>query len=129
MVPTSPELGDTGEKAKSVVSCAPRQEATSTTRKTDDWWTWELFGVMVSAVAIVGIVILLHIFDGKPEPSWSYTFHGHVALLQDKAAHVSFNAHPKHHRKNSPNDSHHQGPCSAQIGMVCGEGESSHRLD
>lgn len=92
MVPTSPVVGVNDEKGKSFDNSAEFQDAASPTRKTDDWWTWELFGVVASAIAIAGIGILLFFFDNTPAPSWSYTYHGHVALLKDKAAHISFNA-------------------------------------
>jgi hypothetical protein len=76
----TPELGDWGEKA------------TAPTPHTDDWWVAELLGVGGSGVAIVGIAILLYFFDGQPTPSWSLSFNGRHALLQNKAAHVSLNA-------------------------------------
>jgi hypothetical protein len=35
-----------------------------------DYWMWELFGAVGSAVALIGIVITLRVFDGKRQPSW-----------------------------------------------------------
>lgn len=36
----------------------------------DDWWFWEIFGLIGSALILVAIVILLAKFDGKRQPSW-----------------------------------------------------------
>jgi hypothetical protein len=79
--------GVTDEKANFSYSSASPQN-----RKTVDWWVGELIGVVVSAIFIVSIAVLLYFYDGQPAPSWSYTYHGRVARLQDKAAHLSFNA-------------------------------------
>jgi uncharacterized membrane protein len=77
MVSTFPAVGVTDKNDKSFDSSALLQDAASPTRKTDDWWIWELFGVVVSAIAIVGIAILLFFFNGKPAPRWShYIYHG-----------------------------------------------------
>lgn len=35
-----------------------------------DYWVWEFFGAVGSAVALIGIVIILRVFDGKRQPSW-----------------------------------------------------------
>jgi hypothetical protein len=53
-------------------SAAPSQGDIVPTSKTDDWWVLGLLGVLGSALAILGLCILLKIFDGNPLPSWSY---------------------------------------------------------
>jgi hypothetical protein len=92
IVDTHPSLGVTDKIAKDLDSSTRLQDPTSTIRKTDDWWIWEILGVTGSALAIVAIGILLFFYNRKPVPNWSYTYRGKVALLKDKAAHVSFNA-------------------------------------
>lgn len=92
MEPTSPGISVTGEKTKSIVDSRPLNGATSKTRRINDWWTWEVHGVVVSGVAIAGIAGLLHHFDQQPEPNWSYTYHGPGSLIKNKSAHISFNS-------------------------------------
>lgn len=62
------------------------------TSKIDDWWVWELLGVLGSALAILGLCILLKIFDKRPLPSWSYTYNGEIARLQGKVALITLNS-------------------------------------
>ena len=64
------------------------------TFKTDDWWIWELLGVLGSALAILGLCILLLIFDNHPLPSWSYTYNREISGFQDqdKAVHITLNS-------------------------------------
>ena len=49
--------------------------------KTDDWWVWELLGVLGSALAILGLCILLKIFEKHPLPIWSHTYNGKTAQI------------------------------------------------
>lgn len=49
-------------------SNVPKSELRSKPRR--DYWVWELFGAVGSAVALIGIVIILRVFDGKRQPSW-----------------------------------------------------------
>ncbi|KAL0262396.1 hypothetical protein SLS55_003842 [Diplodia seriata] len=37
-----------------------------------DWWEWELFGIVGSAVALGGIILVLCLFLDKPQPSWEH---------------------------------------------------------
>jgi hypothetical protein len=37
-----------------------------------DYWVWELFGAFGSAIALTGIAIILHVIDGKRQPSWEH---------------------------------------------------------
>lgn len=41
--------------------------------KTDDWWIWELVGILVSLVALAGICALLSVLNGRAQPIWAYT--------------------------------------------------------
>ena len=41
--------------------------------QTDDWWLWELIGILISAAALSGIAGLLLALDDKPLPYWSHT--------------------------------------------------------
>lgn len=36
----------------------------------DDWWTWEIIGIIGSAVALIGLVVLLRCYDGRKQPIW-----------------------------------------------------------
>lgn len=38
---------------------------------TDDYWKWEIAGVVGSALALMGIIVFANHFDNKPTPSWS----------------------------------------------------------
>jgi hypothetical protein len=40
---------------------------------TDDYWKWEIFGVVGSALALMGIIVFANHFDNGPTPSWSMT--------------------------------------------------------
>jgi len=40
---------------------------------TDDYWKWEILGVVGSALALMGIIIFANHFDNGPTPSWSMT--------------------------------------------------------
>ncbi|KAL1616239.1 hypothetical protein SLS54_008532 [Diplodia seriata] len=37
-----------------------------------DWWEWELFGIVGSAVALGGIILVLRLYQDKPQPSWEH---------------------------------------------------------
>ena len=41
--------------------------------KTDDWWVWELVGILVSLAALAGVGALLSVLDDRPQPTWAYT--------------------------------------------------------
>ena len=73
-------------------SAAPLQGDIVSTSKADDWWVWELLGVLGSALAISGLCVLLNKFDGSPLPRWSYPYKGKIARFQDKAAHITLNS-------------------------------------
>lgn len=55
--------------------------------RTDDWWIWETIGVIGSALAIIGIVVLLNRFDGQPQPDWAY-----ANETTGKGFHISLNS-------------------------------------
>ena len=40
---------------------------------TDDYWKWEIVGVVGSALALMGIIIFASHFNNGPTPSWSMT--------------------------------------------------------
>ena len=42
----------------------------------DDWWLWEMIGVVGSALCIVGLCILLVCIQNKPVPRWAITPQG-----------------------------------------------------
>ena len=35
-----------------------------------DWWLWEILGMIVSLGAIIGIIIILALYNGKPLRTW-----------------------------------------------------------
>jgi len=39
----------------------------------DDWWIWEIIGVVMSAAAICAIIGLLASLDGQKLPNWGFT--------------------------------------------------------
>jgi hypothetical protein len=41
------------------------------TLREEDWWKWELIGVFGSALALIGIVLMLSKLNNKPLPSWA----------------------------------------------------------
>lgn len=45
----------------------------STFGGTDDYWKWEIAGVVGSALALMGIIIFASHYDDGPTPSWSMT--------------------------------------------------------
>jgi hypothetical protein len=69
----------------------PLSKITTEGEKADFWW-WEIFGVLGSALSIVGLSILLWRYNNKPEPRWSYTYTGGSDSLTGKSASVSFNS-------------------------------------
>src|SRR6266702_3902951 len=73
-------------------SAAPLKGDIVSTSKTDDWWVWELLGVLGSALAISGLCILLKKFDKHPLPRWSYTYEGKIARFKGDAAHITLNS-------------------------------------
>ena len=40
---------------------------------TDDYWKWEIAGVVGSALALMGIIVFANHYDNGPTPSWSMT--------------------------------------------------------
>jgi hypothetical protein len=40
--------------------------------QTDDWWLWELAGILISLAALAGIGALLSVLDDRAQPAWSY---------------------------------------------------------
>lgn len=36
-----------------------------------DWWVWEVLSLVVSAGALVAMVVFLSSIDNKPQPSWA----------------------------------------------------------
>lgn len=40
---------------------------------TDDYWKWEIVGVVGSALALMGIIVFASHFNNGPTPSWSMT--------------------------------------------------------
>jgi hypothetical protein len=70
----------------------PLSKITTEREKADFWW-WEIFGVLGSALSIVGLSILLCRYNNKPEPTfWSYTYTGESDSLTGKSASVSLNS-------------------------------------
>ncbi|KAK5012648.1 hypothetical protein LTR39_004042, partial [Cryomyces antarcticus] len=69
------------------VPAAPRRTS-STVVRTDDWWLWEVIGVVSSAAALIGMVIFLNHFNNKEQPVWAYTYNKKT----DQALHVSLNS-------------------------------------
>lgn len=51
-------------------SSSPRGKS-RTKGRTDDWWIWELIGILVSAAAFIGLLGLLFRLDHKPQPDWT----------------------------------------------------------
>ncbi|KAJ4376379.1 hypothetical protein N0V83_001662 [Neocucurbitaria cava] len=48
----------------------------------EDWWVWELAGLVISAVALVCIFVLLRRYDNKQQPEWAHlSLNTAVALL------------------------------------------------
>jgi len=37
-----------------------------------DWWAWEIFGIVGSALCIIGLCLFVRQYDGQPLPSWAY---------------------------------------------------------
>ena len=50
-----------------------RKASAQTVIQTDDWWLWELAGILISLAALAGIGALLTALDDKPQPTWAYT--------------------------------------------------------
>ena len=69
----------------------PLGEIATEGEKADFWWL-EIFGVLGSALSIVGLSVLLWRHKNKPEPRWSYTYTGGSDSLTGILASVSFNS-------------------------------------
>ena len=41
--------------------------------QTDDWWLWELAGILIALAALAGIGALLSVLADRPQPTWAYT--------------------------------------------------------
>ncbi|KAJ9629513.1 hypothetical protein H2203_001887 [Taxawa tesnikishii (nom. ined.)] len=51
---------------------APTRDGPIATLRAEEWWKWEILGVLGSAAALIGIVIFLHKLNGHPQPQWSF---------------------------------------------------------
>lgn len=91
-LPHCPATGVADRKDTTPHSSKRLQNDPFQVRETDDSWIWEIIGIVGSALGLIGIAVLLHVFDGFPVPKWSYSYQGRFAILKDKAAHVSFNS-------------------------------------
>src|ERR1700722_19141976 len=56
-----------------------------------EWTVWEFVALLISAAMMVGLVVFLRVYDGKPVPSWSRHFKD-SDLPWVKASRVTFNA-------------------------------------
>ena len=51
----------------------PKRNTARSAIQTDDWWLWELAGILISAAALASMVgFLMHLND-RPQPDWAYT--------------------------------------------------------
>jgi hypothetical protein len=80
-----PHTGDVDENN------SPQADIEARQRKPPTWWK-EIFGIVGSALGIVGLCILLQIYDNKPEPNWSYALPVGPESLTAKSRNISFNS-------------------------------------
>lgn len=66
-VSETPSDGVTNEKA-SAPRDVERHDVSSALG--NDWWAWELIGIIGSAAALIGLAILLKRVDNKQQPIW-----------------------------------------------------------
>ncbi|KAL7906537.1 hypothetical protein GGI35DRAFT_482692 [Trichoderma velutinum] len=64
---TSPTLKKSQSSIEGSIS-----SSSSALHVSNDYWGWELFGVLGSAAILIGIAIILNKFDGKRQPSWEH---------------------------------------------------------
>lgn len=62
---------------REVSSASSNHPLNDGTSYTDDWWLWEVTGIVGSALAIGGIVLLLALLDGKVKPKWGISIPDH----------------------------------------------------
>lgn len=68
--PQSPDTVQDLEKQKlppSVV-VAPEEDRR---KSTDDWWLWEIGGILGCLLCLVGMIVFLKCYDNRPAPRWS----------------------------------------------------------
>jgi hypothetical protein len=61
----------------------------------DDWWLWELLGIVMSAAAIAAIIGLLIDMDGKKVPNWGFTMKSRTVggkFIPEKTVNISLNS-------------------------------------
>jgi hypothetical protein len=58
------------EEPKEIRSQTPHQSRAP--KGWDDWWIWEIIGVVMSAAAICAIIGLLSTLNGKHLPNWGF---------------------------------------------------------
>jgi hypothetical protein len=72
----------------------PKEERTLSSRL-DDWYLWEIFGVVLSAACIMTIVGLLIWLDKKPLPQWGFTTPEKVLngkIIPEKRVNIALNS-------------------------------------
>ncbi|KAF2137261.1 uncharacterized protein K452DRAFT_236197 [Aplosporella prunicola CBS 121167] len=47
-------------------------ESSSVLSKLENWWIWELLGLLVSAASLIGIIFILGKYDQERRPTWYY---------------------------------------------------------
>jgi hypothetical protein len=59
--------------AKETTEAITLPEKKTLSSRLDDWYAWEVLGVLLSAACILTIVALLLWLDKKPLPQWGFT--------------------------------------------------------
>lgn len=70
--------------ASSTTTSVPRIKApTHFNRYFDNWWAWEISAGLLAVICLTTIMIVLAVFDGKPQPEmrWGITLNALIALI------------------------------------------------
>lgn len=62
-----------GDHASNSEELSPPQEKKSFSSRLDDWYLWEIAGIVLSAACILTIIGLLIWLNKKPLPQWGFT--------------------------------------------------------
>lgn len=68
-----------------------RQDEPSNALFSSDWWIWELIGIIGSAAALIGLIVLLHSVNRKRQPMWGGQIHC-IKTVCRKSPQVSLNS-------------------------------------
>lgn len=62
----------------STKATVPTQEKTADSKphhsflNIDDWWGWDILGLVLALAILIAIIVILRVYDGKQQPGWRW---------------------------------------------------------